>query len=104
MCDFSRLSKKMFDALTDIEAGRSVFVVARTPSDGGEASIQDVICEGTFNPRLALEHHCQRKGISIAGLICLPVILPPGLNAEDVRGFRPVRTKDAFWIEFTGGK
>ena len=102
MCDFPSLTKKMFESLADIEAGRFVFVVAIRSSGGKEGSVEDVIVDRTSNPRLALERHCKSKGVSMDGLICMPVILPPGLNADAVRGVRSVRTEKSIWIEYTG--
>ena len=104
MRNLPRLSKKMFESLADIEAGRFVFAVARKASDGGEASIEDVIVGETLNPRLVLERHCKSRGIPQKDLLCLPVILPPGLQPVAVKGFRPVRTATALWIEYTGEK
>ena len=101
MCDFASLTKKMFMALEVIGAGRYVYVIARTASEGKGVEIEDVIIAETSNPQLALERHCKSKGISTTGLLCMPVILPLGLKAADVRGFRPIRTKDALWSEYT---
>ena len=101
MCDFASLTKKMFMALEVIRAGRYVYVIARTASDGKGVEIEDVIIAETSNPQLALERHCKSKGISTTGLLCMPVILPPGLKAVDVREFRSIRTEKAIWIEYT---
>lgn len=101
MSEFAHLSRKMFEALADIEAGRFVFVVARKHSDGLDAAIEDVIIGEVLNPRLVLERHCKANGKDIDERLCLPVILPPGLHADDVHGFRPVRTETSLWIEYT---
>ena len=101
MCDFPNLTRKMFEALADIKAGRFVYVIARKASGGKGVAIEDVVCEETFNLQLALERHCKSNGMAIEDRLCLPAILPPGLKAEDVRGFRPVRTQKAIWIEYT---
>ena len=101
MCDYASLTRKMFEALEDIEAGRFVFVIAARPSAGSEVAIEDVFVDETSSPQLALEHHCKSKGISTTGLLCMPVILPPCLKAVDVRGFRTIRTEKAIWIEYT---
>jgi hypothetical protein len=101
MCDFSSLTKKMFESLADIEKGRFVYVIAIKATKGREVAIEDVICEEVSNPQWVLEHYCKSKGKAMDAYLCLPVILPPGLKAVDVRGFRPIRTKDAFWIEYT---
>lgn len=102
MCDFASLTRKMFEALKDIKAGRFVFVVSIKASEGRDGAVEDVIIDETSNPQLALEHHCKSKGISTTGLLCMHVILPPGLKAKDVNGFRSVRTKKTIWIEYTG--
>lgn len=101
MCDFANLTRKMFEALADIKAGRFVFVIALKASEGKGVEIEDVIIDEIFSPRLALEHHCKSKGVSTEGLLCMPAILPQGLMAKDVKGFRPVRTRGALWIEYT---
>ena len=101
MCDFSTLTRKMFEALEDIKAGRFAFVIALKASGGKGVEIEDVVCEEAFNPQLALKHHCKSMGVSTEDRLCLPVILPPGLKVEDVKGFRPVRTQKAIWIEYT---
>ncbi len=101
MCDFPKLNRKMFEALADIEAGRFVFVVARKHSNGLDAAIEDVIIGEVLNPRLVLERHCKANGKDLDERLCLPVILPPGLHADEVHGFRPVRTEKALWIEYT---
>ena len=102
MCDFASLTKKMFEALEDIEAGRFVFVIAARPSAGSEVAIEDVFVDETTSPQLALERHCKAYGLAIEDRLCLPVVLPPSLKVKDVRGFRSVRTKKAIWIEYTG--
>lgn len=102
MCDFASLTKKMFMALEVIRAGRYVYVIARTASEGKEGSIEDVIIDKISNPKLALERHCTSNGLALESRICLPVILPPGLKTEEVKGFKSVRTKKAIWIEYTG--
>lgn len=104
MCDFASLTRKMFELLADIKAGRFVYVIARKAAEGRNVSIEDIICEETSNPRLALERHCKASGISMGECLCMPVILPPGLPAEDVRGFRSIRTNKALWFEYTGTK
>ena len=101
MSGFAHLTRKMFEALADIKAGRFVYVVTIKSAAGKGVEIEDVIIDEIFNPRLVLEYHCKSKGISTDGMLCLPVILPPGLMATDVRGFRPVRTQKAIWIEYT---
>lgn len=101
MCDFPQLSRKMFEGLEDIKAGRFVYVIALRPSDGGQVSIEDVVIGEILDPEAILVQHCKAKGLAIANRLCLPVILPPGLKAEDIRGFRPVRTEKAVWIEYT---
>lgn len=101
MCGFANLTRKMFEALKDIKAGRFVFVVSIKASEGRDGAVEDVIIDETSSPQLALERHCKSKGISMEGLLCMPVILPLGLKADSVRGFRPIRTKDALWIEYT---
>ena len=102
MNGFSHLTQKMFEGLADIKAGRFVFVVSIKALEGREGSIEDVIIDKISDPRLALERHCKSKGISTTGLLCMPVILPLGLKAEEVKGFRSVRTEKAIWIEYTG--
>lgn len=104
MSDFADLTRKMFETIRDIQTGRFVYVVASGPGGGGGVSIEDVICDETSIPQLALERHCKSKGIPQKGLLCLPVILPPGLQPVAVKGFRPVRTATALWIEYTGEK
>lgn len=101
MCDFPNLTRKMFEALEDIKAGRFVYVIARKSSEGREVAIEDVIIDEIFNPRLVLERHCREEGKTMDARICLPAVLPPGIKAEDVRAFRPVRTQKAIWIEYT---
>ena len=101
MNGFSHLTQKMFEGLADIKAGRFVFVVSIKALEGREGSIEDVIIDKISDPRLALERHCKSKGISTTGLLCMPVILPPGLKAVDVREFRSIRTEKAIWIEYT---
>ncbi len=102
MCDFANLTRKMFEAIKDIEDGRYVYVIASRPSAGSEVAIEDVFVDETSSPQLALEHHCKSKGISMEGRLCMPVILPPGLKTEEVKGFRSVRTEKAMWLEYTG--
>lgn len=101
MSGYAHLTRKMFDGLSDIVKGRFVFVIAIKASKGMGVEIEDVVCEEAFNPQLALKHHCKSMGVSMEDRLCLPVILPPGLKAADVRGFRPIRTKKALWIEYT---
>ena len=101
MCDFPSLSRKMFEGLADIEKGRFVFVVALKASGGREASIEDVTVYEILDPKMALENYCRETAKPIEGRLCLPVILPPGLHADDVHGFRPVRVEKALWIEYT---
>lgn len=102
MCDFASLTRKMFEAMEDIEAGRFVFVIADRPSAGSEVAIEDVFVDETSSPQLALERHCKANGLAIEDRICLPVVLPPSLKVKDVRGFRSIRTKKAMWLEYTG--
>lgn len=102
MCDFASLTKKMFEALEDIKAGRFVYVIAIRPSVGSGGAVEDVIIDETSSPQLALERHCKSMGISMGGRLCLPVILPPTLQAKDVKGFRSIRTEKAMWLEYTG--
>ena len=104
MSGFGHLTQKMFEGLADIEAGRFVFVIAIKASEGGDGAVEDVIIDKNSNPQLALEHFCRRTGNPMENRLCLPVILPPGLNADAVRGFRSIRTKTAMWIEYTGEK
>ena len=104
MSGFTHLTRKMIEVLADIKAGRYVYVIAIKATDGRNVSIEDIICEETPNPRLALERHCKASGISMGECLCMPVILPPGLKAEDVRGFRSIRTNKALWFEYTGTK
>lgn len=101
MCDFANLARKIFEGLDDIKAGRFVYVVTLKASEGKGVEIEDVIVGKILNPKLILERHCKSNGLAIEGRLCLPVILPPGLNADDVKGFRPIRTKKAIWIEYT---
>lgn len=101
MSGFGHLTQKMFEGLKDIEAGRYVYVVAIKATEGKGVAIEDVIIDETSSPKLALERHCKSKGISTTGLLCMPVILPPGLKAVDVREFRSIRTEKAIWIEYT---
>lgn len=101
MSGFAHLTRKMFEALEDIKAGRFAYVIAIKASEGMGVEIEDVVCEEAFNPQLALKHHCKSMGVSMEDRLCLPVILPPSLKAADVRGFRPIRTKKALWIEYT---
>ncbi len=100
MTDFSHLTRKIFMALEDIKAGRFVFVVAIKASEGSGGSIEDVITNIISDPQLALKHHCNSNGLTIEDRLCIPVILPLGLKAEDVRGFKSIRTKKAMWIEY----
>ena len=102
MSGFGHLTQKMFEGLADIKAGRFVFVVSIKVLEGRGGAVEDVIIDETSSPQLALERHCKSKGISTTGLLCMPVILPPGLKAKDVNGFRSIRTKKAIWIEYTG--
>ena len=104
MCDFPSLNRKMFEALEDIKAGWFVFVIARKPSEGREVTIEDVVVDEILNPQLALENYSRQTGKPMEHQICLPVILPPGLQVEGVKGFRPVHTATALWIEYTGTK
>ena len=104
MSEYAHLTKKMFESLEDIEAGRFVYVIAIKASVGRDGAVEDVIIGKTSDPRLALEHFCRRTGNPMENRLCLPVILPPGLNADAVRGFRSIRTKTAMWIEYTGEK
>lgn len=101
MCDFPKLNRKMFEALADIEAGRFVFVVALKSSEATDAAIEDVIHGEILDLQVALDNYCRRTGKTKEDRLCLPVILPPGLHADDVHGFRPVRTETALWIEYT---
>lgn len=101
MSGFAHLTRKMFEALVDIKAGRFVYVIARKASAGKGVEIEDVIIDEIFNPKRVLERHCISKGIPTEGMLCLFVFLPPGLDADDVKGFRPVRTQKAIWIEYT---
>ena len=102
MCDFARLTQRMFESLADIEKGRFVYIIALKASEGKGVEIEDVIIDEIFSPRLALEHHCKSNGLAIEDRLCLPVILPPSLKAEDVRGFRSIRTQKSMWIEYAG--
>ena len=104
MSEFTHLTRKMFEVLADIKAGRFVYVIAMKAAEGRNVSIEDIICEETSNPRLALERHCKSNGLAIEDRLCLPVILPESLKAVDVRGFRSIRTKKAMWLEYTGTK
>ena len=104
MSGFTHLTRKMFELLADIKAGRYVYVIAIKAAEGRNVSIEDIICEETSNPRLALERHCKSNGLAIEDRLCLPVVLPPGIPAEDVRGFRSIRTRKSMWLEYTGTK
>ena len=101
MCDFPRLSKMMFEALAEIEKGRFVYVIALKASEVTDANIEDVIVDEILDLQMALDNYCKRTGKTKGERLCLPVILPPGLHAEDVHGFRPIRTEKALWIEYT---
>ena len=101
MCDFASLTRKMFESLADIKAGRFVFVIAIRPSVGEDGAVEDVIIDESPSPQLALERHCTSNGLTLESRICLPVILPPGLKTEEVKGFRSVRAPKAIWIEYT---
>ena len=102
MCDYASLTRKMFEALEDIKAGRFVYVIAIRPLVGRDGAVEDVIIDESPSPKLALNRHCKSNGLAIESRICLPVILPPGLKTEEVKGFRSVRTPKAIWIEYTG--
>ena len=101
MSEFAHLTRKMFEALEDIKAGRFAYVIAIKASAGKGVEIEDVIIDEIFNPRMVLERYCREEGKAMDARICLPAVLPPGLKAEDVRGFRSVRTQKALWIEYT---
>lgn len=102
MTDFSHLTKKMFESLEDIKAGRFVYVVAIGSSAGRNGAIEDVIISQISDPRLALEHHCNSNALAIEDRLCIPVILPQGIKAVDVRGFRSIRTQKSMRIEYAG--
>jgi hypothetical protein len=101
MSDSSLLTEFMFAALVDIKAGRFVHVVAKPGAIDGDICIEGVIASKSSNPKEALIEHCHVEGLETANRVAIPVLLPAGLQAEEVKGFKAVRNGNSLRIEFT---
>ncbi len=101
MSDYSLLTEFMFAAMVDIKAGLWVYLVASKSPAKDDIEIEEVISSRFSCPQAALNEHCQSAGLDIANRVAIPVLLPHGLNAEDVKGFKAVRDGNSLHIEFT---
>ena len=102
MCDFSHLTECLFEGLPRIKAGQRVYVVARRGSSPGDMQIESVLyADEGDGPQAILKDFCKAQGLEVANRVCLPVVLPAGLKAEEVKGFRSVRNGASLHIEFT---
>ncbi len=102
MCDFSHLTECLFEGLPKIKAGQRVYVVASRGSTAGEMEVESVLYgDANESPRETLKGFCEAMGLDVAARLCIPVLLPQGLNAEDVKGFKAFRNGNSLHIEFT---
>lgn len=102
MCDSGHLSEELFESIPRLKAGQCVYVVASNPSAGDGLVIESILyCKATDTAQEALEDFCKAQGLEVANRVCLPVVLPAGLKAEEARGFRSVRNGASLHIEFT---
>jgi len=101
MCEFAHLTESLFEGLPKLKEGQQIFVVAaRNPT--GDIEIESVLyADESDSPQEALKDFCETQGLDMATRLCIPVVLPQGLNAEDVKGFRSVRDGKCLHIEFT---
>jgi hypothetical protein len=102
MCNTSHLTKSLFEGLPKIKNGQKVFLVVSGNPAEGEMQIESVLyVDETDTPREALEDFCKAQGLEVGSRICIPVILPHGLQQEDVKGFKAVRQGSGLHVEFT---
>ena len=102
MCDTSHLTEQLFESIPLLKAGQCVFVVASKPSAEDDVEIESILyCDASDTPQKALENFCEAMGLDSANRTAIPVLLPLGLNTEDVKGFKAVRQGPSLHIEFT---
>lgn len=102
MCDSGKLTEQLFTSISAIKKGQRVYVVAARNPAVGDIAIESILYgDASDTPQKTLEDFCQAMGLEVANRVCLPVVLPAGLNQEDVKGFKAVRQGTSLHIEFT---
>ena len=101
MCDTGKLTEQLFTSIPALKKGQRVFVVA-TVNAKKDVEIESILyCDASDTPREAMEDFCKAMGLDSANRTAIPVLLPQGLKAEDVTGFKAVRNGASLRIEFT---
>lgn len=102
MCDFSKLTEKLFTSIPRLKAGQCVYVVASFHPAVGDVEIESILYgDASDTPRQTLEDFCEAMGLDPTKRLCIPVVLPAGLKQEAVKGFKAVRQGASLHIEFT---
>jgi len=102
MCNTSHLTEQLFESIPRLKAGQQVYVVVSKPSAGEGVEIESILyCDASDTPQSALADFCGAMGLDSALRICLPVVLPQGLQQEEAKGFKAVRQGAGLYIEFT---
>ena len=102
MCDTSKLTEQLFESIPRLKAGQRVYVVASKPSGEDDVEVESILYgDASDTPQEALEDFCKALGLDPTTRLCLPVVLPEGLQQEDAKGFKVVRQGTSLHIEFT---
>ena len=102
MCDTSHLTEQLFESIPRLKAGQCVYVVASKPSAEDDVEIESILYgDASETPRQTLVDFCKAMGLDPTKRLCIPVVLPEGLQQEDAKGFKAVRQGASLHIEFT---